>query len=69
MKNKIKHLRVPYAMTVHDKKEINAVVNTLKTSTQMGKKTKEFENKISCCNSCRNIYWCLPDNARHWGPM
>ena len=47
MKNKIKHLRVPYAMTVHDKKEINAVVNTLKTSTQMGKKTKEFENKIS----------------------
>ena len=47
MKNKIKHLRVPYAMTVHDKKEINAVVNTLKTSTQMGKKTKEFENEIS----------------------
>ena len=47
MKNKIKHLRVPYAMTVHDKKEINAVVNTLKTSTQMGKKTNQFENKIS----------------------
>ena len=53
MKNKIKHLRVPYAMTVHDKKEINAVVNTLKTSTQMGKKTKEFENKIS------NLYGLL----------
>ena len=34
-------------MTVHDSKEIKAVVNTLKTSTQMGKKTREFEKKIS----------------------
>ena len=39
----MKFPRVPYAMTVHDSKEIKAVVNTLKTSTQMGKKTREFD--------------------------
>ena len=47
MKNNLKFPRVPYAMTVHDTKEITAVVNTLKTSTQMGAKTKEFEKKIA----------------------
>tara|TARA_Y100000590_G_scaffold287825_1_gene324058 strand:+ start:5330 stop:6538 length:1209 start_codon:yes stop_codon:yes gene_type:complete len=47
MKNNLKFPRVPYAMTVHDSKEITAVVNTLKTSTQMGVKTKEFEKKIA----------------------
>ena len=47
MKNNLKFPRVPYAMTVHDSKEITAVVNTLKTSTQMGAKTKEFEKKIA----------------------
>ena len=47
MKSNLKFPRVPYAMTVHDSKEITAVVNTLKTSTQMGAKTKEFEKKIA----------------------
>ena len=47
MKNNLKFPRVPYAMTVHDSKEITAVVKTLKTSTQMGAKTKEFEKKIA----------------------
>ena len=47
MKDSMKFPRVPYAMTVHDSKEIKAVVNTLKTSTQMGKKTREFEKKIA----------------------
>ena len=40
-------IRVPYAMTVHGQDEIDAVVEVLKTSTQMGPKTREFEEKIS----------------------
>ncbi len=44
MKNK--HIRVPYGMTVHGKEEINAVVNVLKTSTQMGRNVKLFEKKV-----------------------
>ncbi len=40
-------IRVPYAMTVHGEEEINAVVGVLKTSTQMGKHTREFEDKVA----------------------
>ena len=47
MKKKNNYLRVPYATTIHGKEEIKAVVNVLKTSTQMGKNTLEFENKIA----------------------
>jgi len=43
----MKNIRVPYAMTVHGKDEIDAVVNVLETSTQMGGKTREFENLVS----------------------
>ena len=45
--NTKKYPRVPYAMTVHHEDEIEAVVNVLKTSTQMGPKTKEFEEAVS----------------------
>lgn len=45
MKNK--YIRVPYGMTVHDEEEISAVVNVLRTSTQMGKNTDEFEKLVS----------------------
>jgi CDP-6-deoxy-D-xylo-4-hexulose-3-dehydrase len=38
---------VPYGMTVHGQEEIDAVVNVLKTSTQMGKNVREFEAKIA----------------------
>ncbi len=41
------NIRVPYGCTVHDEKEINAVVNVLKTSTQMGTNVKKFEKKIA----------------------
>tara|TARA_Y100000591_G_scaffold332001_1_gene367758 strand:- start:1882 stop:3090 length:1209 start_codon:yes stop_codon:yes gene_type:complete len=41
------YLRIPYATTIHGKDEIKAVVNVLKTSTQMGKNTLEFEKKIA----------------------
>lgn len=43
----MKNIRVPYAMTVHGKDEIDAVVGVLETSTQMGAKTREFEKLVS----------------------
>jgi len=44
---KNEHLLVPYAQSVHGEEEINAVVNVLKTSTQMGPKVHEFETKVA----------------------
>lgn len=41
------YIRVPYGLSVHGKDEINAVVNVLKSSTQMGKNVQLFEKKIS----------------------
>ena len=38
---------VPYAKNVYDYQEINAVVKTLKKTTQMSKNVSEFENKIA----------------------
>lgn len=43
-----KLIRVPYGMTVHGEEEINAVLNVLKTSTQMGKHVLEMEQKVAC---------------------
>ena len=40
-------LRVPYAMTVHGEEEIEACVNVLRTSTQMGKHAREFEQRVA----------------------
>lgn len=40
-------IRVPYGQTVHGEEEIAAVVEVLRTSTQMGVKVREFESKIS----------------------
>ncbi|MDC6448433.1 aminotransferase class I/II-fold pyridoxal phosphate-dependent enzyme [Alphaproteobacteria bacterium] len=39
--------RVPYGSSVHGNDEINAVIDVLKTSTQMGKNVSNFEKKIS----------------------
>jgi len=39
--------RIPYGKNVYDGKEIKAVLNTLKKSTQMGKSIDNFEQKIS----------------------
>ena len=41
------NIRVPYGMSVHDHEEINAIIKTLNTSTQMGVNVKLFEKKIS----------------------
>ncbi len=38
---------VPYGQTVHGQEEIDAVVEVLKTSTQMGKNVRGFEQKIA----------------------
>ncbi len=40
-------IRVPYGMTVHGEEEIEAVVNVLRTSTQMGKNVREMEDRIA----------------------
>ena len=45
MKNII--TKIPYGLNVYNKEEINAVLKTLKNSTQMGEAVKLFENKIS----------------------
>ena len=45
MKNLIN--RIPYGLNVYDNEEINAVLKTLKKSTQMGKAVNSFEKKIS----------------------
>jgi CDP-4-dehydro-6-deoxyglucose reductase, E1 len=45
--SKVNHLRVPYGCTVHGEEEIKAVVNVLKTSTQMGKHVNEMEKRVS----------------------
>ena len=39
--------KIPYGLNVYDQQEINAVVKTLKKSTQMGKSVNTFEKKIS----------------------
>ncbi len=44
---KEKFLRVPYGSTVHGSEEIEAVVEVLKTTTQMSKHVSEFEDKIA----------------------
>ncbi|MAH61027.1 MAG: NarL family transcriptional regulator [Legionellales bacterium] len=40
-------LRVPYAQSVHGEDEIKAVVEVLRTSTQMGKNVTEMENRVA----------------------
>ena len=39
-------MRVYYGKAVYDSQEINAVIKTLKKSTQMGASVSSFENKI-----------------------
>jgi CDP-6-deoxy-D-xylo-4-hexulose-3-dehydrase len=41
------YLSVPYGRTVHGEEEIAAVVNVLRTSTQMGKHVREMEEKVA----------------------
>ncbi|MEX0317265.1 MAG: DegT/DnrJ/EryC1/StrS family aminotransferase [Ruegeria sp.] len=40
-------MRVNYGQTVHGQEEIDAVVEVLKTSTQMGPKVREMQEKVS----------------------
>lgn len=41
------YIHVPYGRTVHGEEEIEAVVNVLRTSTQMGKNVREMEERIA----------------------
>ena len=44
---KHKMTKIPYGKNVYDNNEINAVIKTLKKSTQMGRSVASFEQKIS----------------------
>ena len=39
-------MKINYGQNVYDKKEINAVLKTLKKSTQMGMNVELFEQKL-----------------------
>lgn len=41
------YIHVPYGRTVHGEEEIAAVVNVLRTSTQMGKHVREMEDRVA----------------------
>jgi CDP-6-deoxy-D-xylo-4-hexulose-3-dehydrase len=41
------YIHVPYGRTVHGEEEVEAVVNVLRTSTQMGKNVREMEEKVA----------------------
>lgn len=41
------YIKVPYGTTVHGEEEIAAVVNVLRTSTQMGKHVREMEERVA----------------------
>lgn len=41
------YIKVPYGSTVHGEEEIQAVVNVLRTSTQMGKHVREMEERVA----------------------
>ena len=41
------YIKVPYGTTVHGEEEIEAVVNVLRTSTQMGKNVREMEERVA----------------------
>jgi len=46
-KNKESYLHVPYGMTVHGAEEERAVVQVLRTSTQMGKHVRDMESRVA----------------------
>lgn len=41
------YIHVPYGKTVHGEEEVEACVNVLRTSTQMGKNVRELEQKVA----------------------
>lgn len=41
------YIQVPYGKTVHGEEEIEAVVNVLRTSTQMGKHVRRMEERVA----------------------
>lgn len=45
------YIHVPYGKTVHGEEEIDAVVQVLRTSTQMGKNVREMEERIAALYS------------------
>ncbi len=53
------YIHVPYGRTVHGEEEIEAVVNVLRTSTQMGKNVREMVSLNCTTNNMAS--WSTPD--------
>src|SRR3989344_4541622 len=54
-------IRVPYALSVHGREEINAVVRVLKSNTALGERTRELEKKIAVLFGKR--YGCMVNSG------
>lgn len=48
------YIHVPYGKSVHGEEEIEAVVNVLRTSTQMAKNVREMEDKVAALYDKKN---------------
>tara|TARA_B100001245_G_scaffold149690_1_gene111943 strand:+ start:23 stop:211 length:189 start_codon:yes stop_codon:yes gene_type:complete len=59
MKKKLS--KISYAKNVYDNKEINAVIKTLKKTTQMGESVSAFEKKVSKIFSKKYGLWLTQD--------
>ena len=53
------YIRVPYGSTVHGEEEIEAVIEVLKSTTQMGSKTQSFEKKVSNLFDKNMVLWSI----------
>ena len=61
---KAAYLRVPYGLSVHGEEEIAAVVNVLRTSTQMGEHVRAMETKVAKLFDNRLESWSIPAPPR-----
>jgi len=70
MNHKTKNIRVPYALAVYGKEEIDAVNRVLKNPTKIspGFHTKQFERKIAGVFGKNTASWSIP-NKLHFVPM
>ena len=55
------NIRVPYGMSVHGEEEIEAVVQVLRTSTQMGARVRAMESQVA--NLCGKSYGIMVNSG------
>jgi len=59
---------IPYGKTVHGEAEIAAVVEVLRTSTQMGKNVREFERRVAALFAKPTASWSTPLVGEFFSP-